>query len=117
MTTAHAQIDRRSYPRLQAPLYSRPARLQFAAKQQVLDVSRGGARIYSDEFHAEGSRLEVELFLPDGSSLECIAYVAWTAKLPPGAVARYEVGLAFLDAAPTVLTRLQPLLVPDALDS
>jgi hypothetical protein len=117
MTTAHAQIDRRSYPRLQAPLYSRPARLQLGAKQQVLDVSRGGARIYSDEFHAQGSHLELELFLPDGNSLECTARVVWMTKLPPGAVAHYEVGLAFLDAPPDMLTRLQPLLVPDALDS
>ncbi|MCP3144430.1 PilZ domain-containing protein [Pyxidicoccus xibeiensis] len=116
MSTAHAQSDRRSFPRLKAPLYSRPARLYFGAKQQVLDVSRGGARIYSDEPHAEGSLLELELFLADGSSLECIARVVWTTKLPRGAVARYEVGLAFVEAPPAVLTRLQPLLVSDALD-
>ena len=117
MPTSHAQIDRRSYPRLQAPLYSRPARLRFGAKQQVQDISRGGARIYSDEFHAQDSQLELELFLSDGNSLECTAHVVWVTKLPPGAVARYEVGLAFLDGPPTMLTRLQPLLVPDALDS
>lgn len=116
MRTAHAHIDRRSFPRLQAPLYSRPARLQFGAKQQVLDVSRCGARIYSDESHVEGSRLEVELFLPDGSSLECAARVVWTAKLPVGAAARYEVGLAFVDVPASLWARLQPVLVPDALD-
>ncbi|MBZ4416457.1 PilZ domain-containing protein [Myxococcus sp. RHSTA-1-4] len=116
MRTGHAQIDRRSFPRLQAPLYSRPARLHFGEKRQVLDVSRCGARIYSDEEHEEGSRLEVELFLPDGGSLECTARVVWTARLPRGAAARYEVGLAFLDAPLTVWRRLQPLLVPDSLD-
>lgn len=117
MTTRQAQIDRRCFPRLHAPLYSRPARLQFGAKRQVLDVSTSGARIYSDEFHAEDSRLELELFLPDGDTLECTARVVWTAKLPPGAVARYEVGLAFLDAPSAMWTRLQPVLVPDVLDS
>ncbi|MFP2924887.1 PilZ domain-containing protein [Pyxidicoccus sp. 3LG] len=116
MPTSNAQIDRRSFPRLQAPLYSRPARLHFGAKQEVLDVSRGGARIYSDELHAQGSQLELELFLSNGDSLECTARVVWTTKLPPGAVARYEVGLAFLDGPPTMLSRLKPLLVSDALD-
>ena len=48
---------------MDAPLYSRPAPLQFGSTRQVLDVSRSGARIYSDEFHAEGSQLELELFL------------------------------------------------------
>jgi hypothetical protein len=81
----------------------------------VLDVSRCGARIYSDEKHAEGSRLEVELFLPDGSSLECNARVVWTAELAEGA-ARYEVGLAFMDPPASVWTRVEPLLVRDALD-
>jgi hypothetical protein len=113
MQSQPEQFDRRAFPRLQAPLYSRPARLSFGAKRQVLDVSRSGARIYSDEFHAVGSQLELELFLAGGASLECNARVAWTAKLPPGSVARYEVGLAFLDPAPTLWNRLQPLLVPD----
>jgi hypothetical protein len=113
MPDRHEQIDRRCFPRLQAPLYSRPARLQFGSTRQVLDVSRSGARIYSDEFHSEGSQLELELFLADAGSLECKARVVWTSKLPPGAVARYEVGLAFLDAPPATWSRLQPLLVPD----
>ena len=109
-------MDRRSFPRLQAPLYSRPARLHFGAKQQVLDVSLGGVRIYSDEVHAEGSELELELFLEDGTSLECNARVVWATRLPRGAPARYEVGLAFLDAPAAMLARLAPLLVPVGLD-
>lgn len=117
MPATSPRIDRRSFPRLQAPLYSRPARLHFGAKQQVLDVSLGGVRIYSDEFHAEGRELELELFLADGSSLECTARVVWTMKLPQGAPARYEVGLAFLDAPAAMLARLAPLLVPVGLDA
>ncbi|MBU8894669.1 PilZ domain-containing protein [Corallococcus sp. H22C18031201] len=111
--TETGPIDRRSFPRLQAPLYARPARVQFGEKRKVLDVSLSGARIYSDEYHAEGSRLDVELFLPDGGSLECTARVVWTLKLPKDAVARYEVGLAFLDVSPDALARLQPVLIDD----
>ncbi|QSQ26656.1 PilZ domain-containing protein [Pyxidicoccus parkwayensis] len=113
MQSTPEQFDRRSFPRLQAPLYSRPARLSYGTKRQVLDVSRSGARIYSDEFHAEGSTLELELFLASGGSLECNARVVWTTKLTPGSVARYEVGLAFLDPPPALWSQLQPLLVPD----
>lgn len=117
MQSTPEQFDRRSFPRLHAPLYSRPARLSFGSRRQVLDVSKTGARIYSDEVHAVGSQLELELFLSGGSSLECVARVVWTAKLPPGSAARYEVGLAFLDTPPALWSRLQPLLVRDeALD-
>jgi len=105
--------DRRLFPRLQAPLYARPARLKFGDKRQVLDASLGGVRIYSDEQYSVGSQLEVDLFLGDGSSLECRARVAWINKLPKDAVARFEVGLAFMDSTPEMLERLKTVLVTD----
>lgn len=114
--TQTAQIDRRFFPRLQAPLYSRPARVQFGDRNTLRDVTVSGARIYSDGYYVEGSRLEVELFLPDGSSVECTARVVWATKLPRGSVARYEVGLTFLDAPADLRSRLQPVLVSDELD-
>ncbi len=106
--------DRRRFPRLAAPLYARPARLRRRAdKQQVLDASLGGVRIYSDEQYAPDSELELDLFLRDGSSLECKARVAWTRKLPKDGVARFEVGLAFTDVPPLAMDRLKSVLVPD----
>ena len=113
MSSSDAPTDRRRFPRLQAPVYSRPARLAFAAKNKVLDVSLGGARIYSDEKQSEGTELELDLFLPDGSSLECKARVVWTVTLPPGSDARYEVGLAFTAIPPDAGDKLQAVLVPD----
>ncbi|WP_244237320.1 PilZ domain-containing protein [Corallococcus llansteffanensis] len=106
-------IDRRAFPRLHAPLYSRPARMKLGEKKQVLDVSLGGARIYSDEPQDVGSRLDLELFMPDGSSLECTARIVWAIKLPRDAVARFEVGLSFLDVPEAILARLKTVLVPD----
>lgn len=103
--------DRRLFPRLQAPLYARPARLKFGDKRQVLDASLGGVRIYSDEQYAEGTQLEVDLYLGDGSTLECRARVAWLRKLPKDAVAVYEVGLAFTDVTQETLERLKSVLV------
>ncbi|WP_342378613.1 PilZ domain-containing protein [Myxococcus stipitatus] len=105
--------DRRLFPRLQAPLYARPARLKFGDKQRVLDASLGGVRIYSDELYSEGSQLEVDLYPGDGSTLECRARVAWLRKLPKDAVARYEVGLAFMDVSPETLERLKSVLVAE----
>ncbi|MBZ4395894.1 PilZ domain-containing protein [Myxococcus sp. XM-1-1-1] len=105
--------DRRSFPRLQAPLYARPARLKFGDKQRVLDASLGGVRIYSDDAYTEGSNLEVDLFLGDGTTLECRARVAWLRKLPKDAAAVYEVGLAFMDVPPEALERLKSVLVAE----
>ena len=113
MSHPDSPTDRRRFPRLQAPVYSRPARLAFATKNKVLDVSLGGARIYSDERQSDGTELELDLFLPDGSSLECKARVVWTVTLPPGSPARYEVGLAFTAIPPDAGDRLQAVLVPD----
>lgn len=106
-------IDRRAFPRIHAPLYSRPARMKVGDKKQVLDVSLGGARIYSDDVQEVGSRLDLELFLPDGGSLECTARIVWVVTLPKGAVARFEVGLSFIDMPEAVLERLKTVLVAD----
>lgn len=105
--------DRRRYPRLEAPLYARPARLRRVDKQQVLDASLGGIRIYSDEEYKDNSPLELDLFLRDGNCVQAVARVAWIRKLAAGAPARYEVGLAFTDVKPDVLEMLKSVLVED----
>ncbi|WP_370458906.1 PilZ domain-containing protein [Aggregicoccus sp. 17bor-14] len=111
MSPSDTPPDRRRFPRLQAPVYSRPARLSFAAKNKVLDVSLGGARIYSDEKQSDGAELVLDLFLPDGTSMECKARVVWTVTLPADAPARYEVGLAFTDVPADAGHRLEAVLV------
>jgi hypothetical protein len=110
--------DRRRYPRLNAPLYARPARLRKLGEQgqQVLDASLGGVRIFSDEKYTENDPLELDLFLRDGTSVQCMARVAWTKdlrKLASKPVARFEVGLAFIDVQPDALELLKTVLAKD----
>jgi c-di-GMP-binding flagellar brake protein YcgR len=86
--------DRRRFPRLNVPVFYRPARL-FGPRQQAQDLSRGGIRVYTDDALELGTRLEIELFLPEGDSLTVDVRVAWVRELV-GQEARYEAGLEFL---------------------
>lgn len=113
VSETNSPSDRRRFPRLAAPLYARPARLRRVDWQQVLDASLGGVRIYSDEEFSAKIPLELDLFLKDGTTLSCVARVAWTKKLPVDAVARFEVGLAFTEASPAMLDQLKTVLVPE----
>lgn len=114
----NAMSDRRRFPRLAAPLFARPARMrrvdkQWDQQQQVLDASLGGVRIYSDDEHAVNKPLDLELILRDGTSVLCTARVAWLQKLPKGAVALFEVGLAFTEVKPEAMELLKTVLVDD----
>jgi PilZ domain len=86
--------DRRRFPRLNVPVFYRPARV-LGPRQPAQDVSRGGIRVYTDDPLALGTRLEIELFLPEGDSLTVDVKVAWVRELL-GQDTRYEAGLAFL---------------------
>lgn len=76
-------------------MYYRPARF-FGPRKPAHDVSRGGIRIYTDDALSIGKRLEIELFLPDGGSLNCDVRVAWIRKLENDDFASFEAGLEFL---------------------
>jgi hypothetical protein len=102
--------DRRRFKRLQAPVYCRPVGLKIFERKPTVDISLGGARIYSDDEMKRGKRLEVELFLPDGSSVTCRVEVAWVQALPVGAPAKFDVGLKFTDIAESDRERLSSVL-------
>ena len=85
--------DRRRFPRLNVPVLYRPARL-LGPRKSAQDVSRGGIRVYTDDPLALGTRLEIELFLPE-LSLTVDVRVAWIRELVDQD-ARYEAGLEFL---------------------
>ncbi len=93
--------ERRKYPRLNAPLYFRPARRRLP-RRQVIDVGIGGIRVYSDEALSIGARFEIELFMPDQTSLTCLTEVMWVRSI--------EGGLQFLDVPPEALEQLRSLL-------
>jgi c-di-GMP-binding flagellar brake protein YcgR len=105
--------DRRRYKRVQAPVYCRPVGIGLRFRQDralPLDISLGGMRIYSDEPVQKGTRLELELFLPDNTSVTCKVEVVWVEKLAADAPARHDVGLKFLDIRAVDRDRLAAVL-------
>jgi c-di-GMP-binding flagellar brake protein YcgR len=106
---ATTEDNRRKFPRLKAPSIYRAAPFRLR-REPVINISLGGIRIYSDEELKIGKRLEMELFLPDNTSIVCTARVVWQKTLPEGEAAKYDVGFEFLNIPPDALKRLTKVL-------
>jgi hypothetical protein len=92
-------------------VYWRPAGLPlFRRKRAPIGAGLGGARVYTDEELREGTRLEIEVFLPEGRSVVCQVEVVWVDKLPDGAAARFDVGIAFIAIRPDDRERISSVL-------
>ncbi|MFN3531697.1 MAG: PilZ domain-containing protein [Candidatus Brocadia sp.] len=100
--------NRRQYPRLNAPIYCRPARFT-SPRAPLVNIGLGGIRVYSDKTFKVGERLEIELFLPDNSSITCNVKVVWMNQLG-GSTAKYDVGLQFLEIEGDDLRHLAGIL-------
>jgi len=109
-TPALERPDRRHYPRLRAPVYWRAVGLPFFWRKKTSSEDLGGVRVYLDEKLKEGARLEIEVFLPDGTSVVCKVEVAWVDQLPERAPARFNAGLKFTAIAPGDRQRLSSVL-------
>lgn len=96
--------NRRQYPRFNSPIYCRPARFT-SPRTPLVNIGLGGIRVYSDKTFKVGERLEIELFLPDNTSMTCNVKVVWINQLD-GATAKYDVGLEFLEVESNDLRRL-----------
>lgn len=83
----------------------------FHHHRNTLDVSLGGMRVYTDESFSTGSKLQLDVLLPDGEPVRVWAQVVWHLTLDGAAPARYDVGLKFLDMAPADIQRLASVLV------
>ena len=70
----------------------------------------GGIRLYADDPHTAGERLELELFLPDHSELTCRVEVVWIETLPLDAPARFDVGVRFVEISDADRSRLAAAL-------
>ena len=101
--------ERRRYPRVMVPVLFRAPRIS-RAKQRVSNLSFGGVRIYSDKRLKYGQSLELEFFLPDGSTVEAVAMVVWVKEMPPEAEALYDVGLEFVDLSKATKEQLNTVL-------
>jgi hypothetical protein len=105
--------NRRKYPRVRAPVYYRPAGLRILnATQEALNISLGGVRVFSDDELKIGTPLSMDLFLPDGVSINAKCEVVWIDPLPAGSPGRFEVGLRFTEMDSTDCARLSRILEP-----
>ncbi len=107
------QVDRRHYPRLNAHVFWRSPGLR-GPRRQVKDVSLGGMRMYSDESIPVGTRLELELLMPEDrpgtAPIELLARVVWVDFLPGSEPARCDVAVEFLDVPESARERLVAVL-------
>lgn len=104
VTLAELQ-DNRKYPRAQVPVYCRPARFRSTFRL-VRNMALGGVRIYADEAFKVGRKLELDLLLPEGDTVTCLAEVAWSHELGDGDVAPYDIGLRFLKVPAEALEQI-----------
>jgi len=101
--------ERREFPRVQAPIYCRPAHRRLR-RRKVVDVGLGGMRVYSDEPFDMGAKFEVEMFMSDGDSVNCLTEVMWVRPIPGGKPAQFDVGLKFLHVPEEGYAKLEALL-------
>src|SRR5215472_2586457 len=88
-------VDRRQYPRVNAPVFCRPVGKPLFGRRRATDVSMGGMRLYADEAPVAGERLELDLFIDDKHEITCRVEIVWVDELPEGSPARYDVGVRF----------------------
>ena len=85
----------------------------MVAQLRMIDVSLGGARVYSDDKLKLGTRLDLELLSSPGSTVQVLARVVWIDELEAGGPARYDVGLEFLGVPEEMRSRLASILRMD----
>lgn len=106
--------ERRRFKRLHAPVLCRPAGAALVkGERTVQDISMGGVRVYTDDPHQVGERLELELFLPDATQLILEVEVVWVDALAGDALAKFEVGMRFLELPKSEQGRLESVLRED----
>lgn len=74
----------------------------LSPRRRVSDISPAGVKIFSDEYLKVGRRLEIEVFLPSGLSVEAVVRVVWINECAPEFDSNYDIGLEFLQLIPSV---------------
>jgi Tfp pilus assembly protein PilZ len=106
--------ERRRFKRLHAPVLCRPLGAALVkGEREVQDISMGGVRVFTDDQHQVGERLELELFLPDAEAVTLDTEVMWIDALAKDAPAKFEIGLRFIDLSPDDSKRLEQVLRED----
>lgn len=94
---------------MMAPALYRVPRIR-TAKRPVSNLSLVGVRIYSDEWLDVGERLELEFFLPEGTTVETLGRVVWIKEMPKEAEAMYDLGLEFIGLSEDAIKKLKTVL-------
>ncbi len=101
----------RQFPRLKAPACCRAlGSWTTGPRRELVDLSEYGVCVHSDVARPPGERLEIEILLPDGSSVVLASMVAWSKRLHEGAVAAFDIGLCFIDPPAAARERLAEVL-------
>jgi hypothetical protein len=77
---------------------------------QTVDVSLGGARVYSDTPMRVGSYVALDFLVPDTPHVTFTAQVMWVEELAAGARAHFDMGLRFLQLDAEAMTLLLHVL-------
>jgi c-di-GMP-binding flagellar brake protein YcgR len=85
----------------------------MVAKMRTVNMSLGGARVYSDDRLKLGTKLQLELLAAPDSTVQVLARVVWIDDLEAGAPARYDVGLEFIDVPEEMSSRLAAIFQKD----
>ena len=105
--------SRPSYRRIQAPVYHRPTSWfsQGLRRENASNPSPDvGFLSYSDEAVKVARLLEMDVFLPDQSSVTVVVEVTWCDPLPRDAPARFDVGLRLVYVEAAATARLESVL-------
>src|SRR5258706_15203752 len=94
--------ERRKFRRLTAPVFYRPVGVSLLRRlrgkddrERAIDFSLGGVRIFSDDQLKVGSRLDLDLFLSDDTTLPTKAVGVWVHEPAAGAPAKYQAAVGF----------------------
>ena len=107
-----AESDRRLYPRLNVPMLWRTPGM-VASLGRTVNMSLGGARVFSDEKLRIGTKLNLELLAGGDSTVQVLARVVWIDELDSKSPARFDVGLEFLEVPERMQSRLAEILEKD----
>ena len=82
----------------------------FAGQQPTTSTRPLRVMVWTDEAPEVGSRVGLDVFRPDGSTLESIAEVAWVDPQPRPSPARFRLGLSVFPRNDPGLEELERLL-------
>ena len=88
----------------------------FSPTRPVVNISRGGARIYLDKLVKVGEDLKIEFFFPGSEGLKAEAKVVWIREVKKNLPGKYQAGLKFTKISQRSLDILLNLKAPKILD-